>query len=140
MNIGFQLATLCLAFLLVGGSLTLPDPTGWEPAPPPGPEATHRPPPTGPPPFNPRANLSDISDSDWFYRSVRIGVQYGFVRGSAGRFEPERAITRSELITMLGRITGYESHGGGRVRAQSQPHPRLLLLPGKERVTSLAMT
>lgn len=55
-------------------------------------------------PLPPFGGMEDVSPSDWFYVYVRIGYRHGFLRGQEGRFEPSRAITRAEFITVLGRF------------------------------------
>ena len=123
MGIGFRLASICLAVTLAAGSLlTPPDPADWGDfsperpgvaVPAPSPTPTPTPAPTPPTPPTPGTGMEDVQASDWFYRYIRTGVRHGFLQGNNNRFEPRRAITRAEFVTMMGRM---HSALGGVVR------------------------
>ena len=104
MDLGMRILAICLAALLAAGLFPLPEP----PPPPP------RPPIELPAP--PGVGIEDVSPDDWFYEYIRIGYRYGFLQGTHGRFEPNRAVTRAEFITMLGRLHsalgGHVIHDG----------------------------
>ncbi|MCL2201670.1 MAG: S-layer homology domain-containing protein [Oscillospiraceae bacterium] len=58
----------------------------------------------------PIVEFEDVFPDDWFYRYVLTGIRFGIIQGVSEenfRFEPERAITRAEFITMLGRLYEY---------------------------------
>jgi len=121
-GLGLRFATLGLILTLIAGMVPVPDDDHWTPPPPP--QETVRPSPTPrptPPPAVPGAALEDVRPDDWFYLYIRLGVRHGFLQGSNNRFEPHRAITRAELITMLGRM--HESLGGTvRYNWREEPH------------------
>ena len=98
MNLGLRIASLCLAFVLASGLLTMPE-AYWESLPPPS-ETTV---PAAPPGASPEGGMDDVAPTDWFYRHLRRGFRHGFLRSIDGRFEPRRGITRAEFVTMLGR-------------------------------------
>lgn len=51
------------------------------------------------------SSFSDVSEADWYERSVGIAAQLGIVTGTAdGRFDPDRSISRIEGMTMAGRL------------------------------------
>jgi len=102
MDIGYRLASLCLAFTVAAGLVPLPDPSGWDPSPPPPPAVTSPEPPPALLPIG--GGMEDVAPTDWFFPAIRVGVRHGFVTPIEGRFEPQRAITRAEFITMLGRM------------------------------------
>ncbi|MCL2563440.1 MAG: S-layer homology domain-containing protein [Oscillospiraceae bacterium] len=103
MGIGFRIASLCLAFLCAAGLAPQPDLSGWNTSPPPITAPTPTPEP--PAPQTPGTGLEDVSSADWFYEAVRTGVRHGYIRGGgSNRFYPQRAITRAEFVTMLGRM------------------------------------
>jgi len=106
MKSAVQILSLCLALILAAGNVPVPD-FADEPAPPavetPAPEPSPPPTPTPPPP-TPGPGLEDVATTDWFYDYVRIGFRHGFFRGTGGRFEPNRVVSRAEFITMLGRL------------------------------------
>ena len=55
--------------------------------------------------------FDDVSQDDWFYRHVQMGLRFGIIQGVSDngslRFEPNRSVTRAEFITMLGRLHEY---------------------------------
>jgi hypothetical protein len=55
-------------------------------------------------------NIEAVTPDDWFYEHVMMGIRFGIIQGATEegfRFEPEQTITRSEFITMLGRMHEY---------------------------------
>lgn len=61
-------------------------------------------------------NFNDVSETDWFYRSVRWAASEGIVNGiSETAFAPRDDITREQMVTMLDRYaekTGYSGMDG----------------------------
>jgi hypothetical protein len=56
----------------------------------------------------------DVSPSDWFYGSVEFAVTRGLMLGTApNAFEPNAAMTRAMLATVLYRFAGEPEVGGG---------------------------
>ncbi|MCL2202028.1 MAG: S-layer homology domain-containing protein [Oscillospiraceae bacterium] len=73
-------------------------------------EPDNEPPETGDAVQVPIPNMEDVSPDDWFYRYVLAGIRFGIIQGTnedGFRFEPDRALTRAEFITMLGRLHEY---------------------------------
>ncbi|MNI39673.1 Endo-1,4-beta-xylanase A precursor [compost metagenome] len=48
------------------------------------------------------ANFIDVSDNDWYYDTVNIGVEYGLIQGyEKGEFRPDNQVTKQEAMVML---------------------------------------
>lgn len=56
--------------------------------------------------------FSDVRQSDWFYDSVALVCQEGLMNGTGQGFEPETAVTRGTLATILARMDGKDTSGG----------------------------
>lgn len=58
--------------------------------------------------FTEQADISaytDVPSGQWYYETVRIAVHYGYISGlSDSKMSPEGAITREQVITILGRL------------------------------------
>jgi|GEM_PF-2220297 len=122
MHIGTRLLTFCLAVSIVAGLVPLPDPSPeLPPLEPPPPIASPVPVAPAPPlqQLPGTGMLHDIRPSDWFFHYVELGALHGFIQGYDGRFAPQRATTRAEFITMLGRL---HLALGGQLR-EGQPMP-----------------
>ena len=103
MKLGPCLATLCLIFTIIAGSIPLQEIAAWEEAmgsASPGVQTPDQTPPADPD----DGILADALPTDWFYPYVQFGYQHGFLTGADRGFEPWRTVTRAELITMLGRV------------------------------------
>lgn len=55
-------------------------------------------------------SFTDVSQNDWYYQAVEIGVKSGIVNGyEDGSFAPNRTISRQELATLIGRTLEAEN-------------------------------
>ena len=102
MELGLRIFIIYLAALLAAG-LVSPAESLPEASPPPEVPGTFVPIPPAPS-DDTIDEMADISPADWFYAYVRLGYEHGFLRGTDGRFDPSREITRAEFITILGRL------------------------------------
>ncbi|MDR1439555.1 MAG: S-layer homology domain-containing protein, partial [Clostridiales bacterium] len=50
--------------------------------------------------------FGDIAKSDWFYKSARHAYSNGLIAGTDKGFEPQAALTRAMLVTILARDAG----------------------------------
>ena len=57
--------------------------------------------------------FSDVSQGDWYYDSVALVCQAGVMEGTGRGFEPAAAVTRGTLATILARLDGTDTAGGG---------------------------
>ena len=58
-------------------------------------------------PENWKNPFTDVKESDWFYGNVEYVYMNGFFKGtSTTTFEPEAAMDRDMLVTVLGRLSG----------------------------------
>ena len=55
--------------------------------------------------------LRDVPPDIWFHDYVQTGLRHGFIQGTGGNsFHPDRIITRSEFVSILGRV--HQALGG----------------------------
>ena len=60
----------------------------------------------------PSAHFTDISAADWYHEAVDFAVENGLFGGmSANTFEPNTAMTRAMLVTVLWRYAGEPAEG-----------------------------
>ena len=58
------------------------------------------------------ANFSDVSGSDWYCEAVGYAVENGLMNGMGeGKFEPDTAMSRAMLVTVLWRYAGSPVEG-----------------------------
>jgi len=50
--------------------------------------------------------FTDVSTEAYYYKAVLWAVEKGVTKGDKGKFDPDRPITRAELITLLWRLAG----------------------------------
>jgi len=57
------------------------------------------------------SEFSDVSTTDWFFKSVQWAYEKGVATGSDGKFNPNASITRQDIAVMLARyadkVAGY---------------------------------
>jgi len=51
--------------------------------------------------------LTDVTTSDWYFAAVQWAYEKGITTGSDGKFNPNTAITREQMATMLYRYADY---------------------------------
>ena len=57
-----------------------------------------------------RVSFSDVSSDAWYYESVLIAANYGWINGySNGTFRPDATITRAEVTTIVNRMLAREA-------------------------------
>jgi len=62
---------------------------------------------SGSPDVSGASPFSDVQDPGaWYYKAVLWAAQKGAAQGDKGKFDPDRPITRAELITLLWRLAG----------------------------------
>ena len=75
-------------------------------------------------------SYSDVYSTDWFYESVEYVTAKGLFNGtSSSTFSPYASMTRGQLVTVLGRMSGVDSNSycykgtikGSEVRFRSSP-------------------
>ncbi len=57
--------------------------------------------------------FTDVERGEWYYNNVTEMTESGYLSGYAdGTFRPSKAITRAELVSVVGRIAGLQSSAG----------------------------
>jgi uncharacterized repeat protein (TIGR02543 family) len=51
-----------------------------------------------------RLAFTDVEESYWAYDYISTAYRYGWTRGSGGRFQPDRNISRAEVVVMINRM------------------------------------
>lgn len=49
-------------------------------------------------------SFSDIKKSDWYYNDVAKGIKAGYIVPTTGKLNPNRPITREEVIEIIGKV------------------------------------
>lgn len=91
---------------------------------------TYTPDPNVPLEGSPTGTYSDVSSNAWYYESVEYVTAKGLFNGtSPSTFSPEASMTRGQLVTVLGRMSGVDFNSycykgtikGTQVRFRSSP-------------------
>ena len=56
--------------------------------------------------------FSDVKESDWFYDAIRYAYENGLMNGTGAGFEPNAALTRAMVVTILARAAGVDTSQG----------------------------
>lgn len=66
-------------------------------------------------------NFTDVKATDWFYKNVAVAYKFGLVKGvSETSFEPNRSITREEMVTMIVRALNVKQNSVSKGNVLSQ--------------------
>lgn len=57
--------------------------------------------------------FADVRQGAWYYDSVALVCQEGLMRGTGQGFQPGATVTRGTLATILARLDGADTDGGG---------------------------
>lgn len=55
------------------------------------------------------STFEDVPKNAWYFGAVQAAEKAGLVKGSGGKFNPDKPITRQEVVTMLVKFTGKNS-------------------------------
>jgi len=65
--------------------------------------------PTAKPTPKPETNFSDVPSNQWFYKAIEYCTVNGLVKGTSSKtFSPEQTLTRSQFVTIIGRMDGVK--------------------------------
>jgi S-layer homology domain. len=71
--------------------------------------ATPTPKPTAKPTAKPAPSFSDVPSNQWFYKAIEYCTVNGLVKGTSSKtFSPEQTLTRSQFVTIIGRMDGVK--------------------------------
>ena len=51
-----------------------------------------------------RVSFSDVDKSNWYYKDVAKGIKAGFIVPTMGKLNPNKPITREEVIAIIGKV------------------------------------